>query len=99
MSDAFLVIPPNILRRAEDVISKKFPEIELRAHHTHAEMDEHFSRIFRQAGVHCGPDRYGLSPGAFSRGPAPSFSRRCLQACRPCGESLRRVAWQRRLLS
>lgn len=46
MSDAFLVMPPNILRRAEDIISKKFPEIELRPHHTHAEMDEHFSHYF-----------------------------------------------------
>ena len=46
MSDAFLVMPPNILRRAEDIVAKKFPEIELRPHHTHAEMDEHFSHYF-----------------------------------------------------
>jgi ABC-type Fe3+ transport system substrate-binding protein len=46
MSDVFMVLPPNILRRAEDVIAKKFPEIALRPHHTHAEMDEHFSHYF-----------------------------------------------------
>jgi ABC-type Fe3+ transport system substrate-binding protein len=49
MSNAFLVLPPNILRRSEDIITKKFPEIELRAHHTHAEMDEHFSHQFGKA--------------------------------------------------
>jgi len=49
MSDVFMVLPPNILRRAEDVITKKFPEIELRPHHTHAEMDEHFSHYFGRA--------------------------------------------------
>lgn len=46
MNDVFMVLPPNILRRAEDVIIKKFPDIELRPHHTHAEMDEHFSHYF-----------------------------------------------------
>lgn len=46
MKDAFLTFPPNVLRRAESEIAALFPEIDLKPHHTHGEMDDYFSNIF-----------------------------------------------------
>ncbi|KMY66236.1 hypothetical protein AAU61_17265 [Desulfocarbo indianensis] len=46
MKDAFLIFPPNVMRRAESEIAARFPEIELKPHHTHSEMDEYFSQYF-----------------------------------------------------
>lgn len=46
MSDVFMVLPPNVVRRTDSEVNRLFPAVQLRPHHTHGEMDRYFSLEF-----------------------------------------------------
>ncbi len=46
MIDLHLAVPPNIARKTADDLRKNFPQLDIRPHQTHAEMDDFFRREF-----------------------------------------------------
>ncbi len=46
MTDIHLAVPPNILRKTADDLKVKFPDITIRPHQTHSEMEAFFAQDF-----------------------------------------------------
>ena len=48
MSSAFIVLPPNVVRKAHSDLEAMLPELRLVSHNTHGELDQYFSHQFGQ---------------------------------------------------